>query len=1009
MINKRSLLIFLISIVFLTLLANWASAGCCLYGTLGSSCETKDSASNCTTTPMNFSSSDCASLNECQIGCCCDQGQSLGTKSTNYSCNSFTPPKTFKLDPAASSSCSCGSGSYSISGKVTKTTGTPLTPLSGATVSVGTVTTTTGSIGTYILSNVPNGTNVIVRASKNDECTPNSIALPTFIGDVSDVNIALNCQCVPETCNATSHTYCKSTSVWQTYNLTNETQKATYCSFPQCLAADSECNVSNICQAGDGVCPSICSSNPSYNNYDSDCVCSTTSNGVCPSGCDSNIGGANYDIDCNAYSPTCGDNLITYPYETCEQTPAPGQLSLCSADQCIGAGETGECNCAGLSGCGNLVLESGEECEIGMVCSNGAACENCKCGTPTCTGNNSNPSVALSFDAVDKKIIASWTLLSACLPSVIDYSIFKCSKDISGGTSCSSKTDFSPLITAISHDATNISDSDINQTSEYCYYVRVDYRDRSPGESMIKCINTGNYYCMENPPAEFCMVNSRSRCDANYNIVEVQKCGLNQHCMGPDRNGKTECLNQSVCDQCNGLYGMFSYLDLGIIYEDGSNKYCHPGSGPRVEGCYLDNTKTLFSAFNYCSSIVTCYDYKSQQTCTDSSDPCGKNRGCQWAWLDNSTHELGGICRPSNPTLQKCELCDDEKYNWLSPGCTPRVCSLFGTCYFQGVSSSKPNVKSCTKQVTAKCADYLTQQTCTGGTPVTVDAVYNTAGNRMGGTHFLTPSKDVLGLGKCYWVASANRTNGGACYRNADNLSINFIKNTGYDCSNKDYYCEADFTSPVTTIMPSAFGVYPANTNIKFAVSDNYPSDQIQTYFCVSPSLSTCYPNESVTGSIGVYSKRITTSGTYNLFYYSEDSAKNLEVVQHTQIRVDAEKPFVYLTNPANASTFPTNQLEVTVEGVTSTDSKFICAKNTKSGITRCINNCALTGNTAPCFSDQTGVFTLTISLGNNTNLTGVLFTAEDYAGNTYSNTLLGVLLKLVPPDAPLITVLPIK
>jgi hypothetical protein len=196
---------------------------------------------------------------------------------------------------------------------------------------------------------------------------------------------------------------------------------------------------------------------------------------------------------------------------------------------------------------------------------------------------------------------------------------------------------------------------------------------------------------------------------------------------------------------------------------------------------------------------------------------------------------------------------------------------------------------------------------------------------------------------------------------------------------------------------------------VKFSMSDNYPSDKIKTYFCVSSSAAVCYPTDVVNGSAGFYSKTISSSGTYNLFYYSEDPAKNLEVVKQTLIRVDAERPFIDLTNPANASTFPTNQLSVPVEGITSTDSKYVCAKNTKSGITSCINNCALTGNKTPCFSDRTGIFALTISLGSNTNLTGVVFSAEDYAGNTYSNTLLGILLDIEPPNAPIITVTPVS
>ena len=82
-------------------------------------------------------------------------------------------------------------------------------------------------------------------------------------------------------------------------------------------------------------------------------------------------------------------------------------------------------------------------------------------------------------------------------------------------------------------------------------------------------------------------------------------------------------------------------------------------------------------------------------------------------------------------------------------------------------------------------------------------------------------------------------------------------------------------------------------------------------------------------------------------------------------------------------------------------------AQNTNTGRTACINNCALTGGVNPCFSNTTGVFNLDIHIGND-NTTDVVFYAEDFAGNVYQNTLLGVLLDVDPPDQPIIIISPL-
>ena len=978
--NKKILLLGLLSALFLIYLGFFASgAGCCV-STIG--CHNVSSSLNCSTGNVTFLDGQPCSV-PCEPGCCCDYGSNSGQGNLKYFCVS---PKTFVSNPNVSigGGCSCGGNTFTVAGRIERAAGGYI---GGATVSIPSIqaSNTTNMDGFYSIGNVPANPQLQVTAHKPSEgCLPNSVSI-NLNQDKADVNIILNCACNPGDCNITLNAVCNyTTSKWHVYNWADLGERREYCIF--CGDKDPECEGSALCIDNDMKCPPGC-----IPITDSDCACSSTPNGVCPPGCE------NVDPDCTPYVATCGNGIITYPYETCEDEPSEGQMSLCNANDCANPQETDACNCRGLSGCGNLILEPSEACEIGMICPGGTPCENCQCGPISCTGTKLNPNISTNFDASNKKIIISWSLLSSCQPSVISYSVFKC--DVSQG-SCASKSEGFSYFTDTSVMLAN--DITILQNSEYCYYVKANYLGSLTGESGIACQKTGSSFCMEPHSKEFCISNIRSYCDSSNNIKPISggDCNPKKYCVGPDRDGNTACIDVGLCDLCNGLYGMYSNLDLRV---DEDKLYCYLddlGLREVVSGCYLDRTKTLFSAFDYCANVATCYDYKSEAACTDSLDPCLKNKGCEWVWLNSNVPALSGICRPKVKELQRCELCDDPAYNWLSTGCAPVVCSLFGECYYQGKSLSKLTAPTCSKRSTASCLGYATQPACTGGKPVSVDAGYDANGTRISGTHLLTTaSNDTLRLGKCFWDAVNTR-----CRRNADNYPQGNAGLFGYDCAIGDIYCEADFSSPETIILPTTFGVYPANMKILFTTSDNYPGKQIKTYFCVSQG--DCYPNELA--SSGVYQKQMTISGAHTLSYYSEDLAKNLEVVKHLTVMVDAERPFIDLTNPATTDTFPTNQLIVPIEGVTSVDSKWVCAKNTKTNQAVCINNCALTGSQQPCFPDTTGIFALTIPVGSTTNLTQVLFSAEDFAGNTYQNTLLGILLDIEPPTEPNITISPI-
>jgi hypothetical protein len=1016
--SQKLLLVFLFSAIFLIIIPSFVTAGCCIYQLLGSSCEDKPSIQNCSTSPKNFTLEACSLRPECASGCCCDLNTNAGTVETNFSC---APPNIFIPNSSLinfGAHCSCGGAAYSISGRINKDLGQGITGISGAVVSAGGIKTTTNGAGDYTLTGVPGG-NVLVKASKQGECLPNSVSLSNVNQDRSNINIQLNCVCAKGDCNIVMHAYCTQNNGWQTYDLHLPEQRDAYCAFCRLYDPATCVPVNPPCTSGDGSCPLVCSP-----TEDSDCVCSSTPNGVCPWSCSSVQGSSNYDADCKGQA-TCGNHLVEYPYETCEPAPDSNQVSLCLPVNCAKPGETGQCNCLGLSRCGNQVLDPGEVCESGMFCSDGNPCVACNCGPQTCVGTAVNPSLTAKFDAVNNRVIVSWYLLSSCASSVKYYSLIRCIKG-KNSNACSSITEFSPIDAAslsltIPPSQSNYSDAPVNGTLKYCYILNVSYlEDRlSSGGSGIVCVETGDAYCMNAHPAEFCYDNQRYSCDANYNLKPVSgdwDCNAgNRHCVGPDRNEKTTCINQSVCDACNGLYGMFANrLDVKVKVPGVAGdelRYCRPGAGHGllVQGCYLDRTKTLFSAFDYCAKITSCYDYKSEVACTDPTvceDPaniCCKNQDCEWARLDDNNPALGGICRPKTLELQSCELCDDENYNWLSPGCAPEVCNLFGKCYYLGKTSGSPDAPTCTKRSVLTCLGYKNINDCIGGSAVQVDVSYDANWKRIGGTNQFIPSNDILGLGKCYWWAFGSVPTNGVCLRDADNYPVqNYDKTPGWDCPGNELSCESDFESPETKILPRAScpsNTYGVDATISYSAIDadaRYPTDQLKTYFCISSPTSSCYPAEL--GFKGTHSITISTSGIYKLYYYSEDPAKNLEVVKSTTITVDANYPDITFTKPeglSNLTAININQQSFNVEGIVSTDTKYVCAKNIKTYKTNCTYSCALQGITPPCISD-TGNFALDISTGGVTNVTQILVSLEDFACNAY-NFKLGL-----TPDKPL-------
>ena len=399
---------------------------------------------------------------------------------------------------------------------------------------------------------------------------------------------------------------------------------------------------------------------------------------------------------------------------------------------------------------------------------------------------------------------------------------------------------------------------------------------------------------------------------------------------------------------------------------------------------------TIVDKYFSCSQVKKCAHYHSEKTCAlpDTKDPCFKNIECQWVKVygEEASSQLGlGICESTTPTHEDCQSCIS-----LLGGCTQSNCELIGggrgrNCYFDGDSNGlEIGTKGCAGREKIVCRDYDTQDDCEGGQAVNVDVQYDVNKTRIGGTHQLTASQDLLGFSKCFWDAGNNR-----CNRNADNLPDK-------DCASlTDFKCQKDFEAPVTQInIPLSplthRPLFNKEVSIDVNVQDNsYAPNLLFTFYCITNVTQTCYPTTNLLNTGGKIEETLNTSGSYKIFYYSIDPAQNLEVVQKALVEVDLDAPLITLDNIDNT----TNETEISVTGHVTSDTTQLCAENRNLPSTkRCIVSCTIDPGQNPgeCIRDDL-TFTFIIPLTgprSKETLNAVVFTAKDEVNNIAQVTL---------------------
>jgi|GEM_PF-2435110 len=424
-------------------------------------------------------------------------------------------------------------------------------------------------------------------------------------------------------------------------------------------------------------------------------------------------------------------------------------------------------------------------------------------------------------------------------------------------------------------------------TTSTCFYQDQDLQPLDPSSGQPISPFTGAAHCTATTPV---------------NQVEMDKeCGTTNQVCYYQSDGKPGCRLPSECDDCNGVFGWFIDLAAKVT---GSDDCAH------LAGCVQDNHGYADDTFSACTSVTSCYDYRSQAACESgtTTDPCKvSDGGCRWL-VPPELADLGkGVCTPKNAGASACEDCAS-----IFGFCDDELCTTMGeNCYWNtkiqwgGVEPGIPQnaAGQCLSKEAMACAYYDTEKDCVGSpsAPVSVDVTYDGKtldSTRIGGTHAVMPSGDKLGFGRCAWIAGQAAKN---CIKDANGLRA---PNPSYDNIITDDCLEApgsagvdtatcfrDVEPPVTT-MPFANGAYidaqllrSVPPIVQDAVYGNL-DPRTATRFCLTDrGVPACYPDTSfdnlLPAEVGV--------APYTIYYYSFDPAGNLEPVRSIDVNIDRD------------------------------------------------------------------------------------------------------------------------
>jgi len=632
---------------------------------------------------------------------------------------------------------------------------------------------------------------------------------------------------------------------------------------------ECRCRDSYICKGGQYCCANGCSDSP-------------CGSGTCTHG---------ESMSCGTFQGSC--ELFKYCYDgewglDCSPLPGCGvPVELC--DDGIDNDQDGGTDCADITCHGVQCNPVEQTCiaqgykdplnDIWLCCFTGQVTDCDQDGEPdTCGGcdclttpDPPTPRItALTNNFGELSVEIDW-ILDCNVPSYV----YQCMK---GNTNCDLPEHFVLISGAL--DTRQFIDNSVIPEFEFCYYVEAEY-DSTDKASEIECVTMGDSECYGQITQDFCANKTiRAHCSNDNIYSEVEDCAASgRFCMGPYQDEGTKCVYQSDCSECGNPLDMYAdYATSMATYQAPSSSIDQDTLCKEIPTCYYDYSDTTVDQFRECQEVTTCYKYRSEFACEEQSSDSGSNNKClprQCTW----NAEVGdldlGVCMEQTPDLQQCEYCNEAENNQIFDKCTVDRCKQFGDCYPRKIDGL------CVDSSKISCEDYEDEDSCTGGQDAIVNVAYDANGDRTSGNYdnSVTNSNDAAGIGLCKWTGST-------CIKDAD----------GDD--SQDPFSQ-DRTPPYSRLLTprKVLGL-----NITIEVSDLNPDGTqgqgVQfTYICVD-NTAYCYPTQQyIPDGNRVNAEFGGGHGEHTIYFYSEDKAHNLEIVQSATIEIDRDKPVITIIN----------------------------------------------------------------------------------------------------------------
>jgi len=436
------------------------------------------------------------------------------------------------------------------------------------------------------------------------------------------------------------------------------------------------------------------------------------------------------------------------------------------------------------------------------------------------------------------------------------------------------------------------------------------------GDKRCEGFEMGTYFCMLDD--DLTPENERKKiysCDEGNTLIETSDCAdldidYGDHYCTESSPGNAVCKNAGVCNILSQ-----DAIPFGLYYD---NETCYGPDLGNVTGfenfCYFDFTSSVSDKCLECSSLETCFEYHSQESCKINN--C-LGVGCSWVNATSSYGEEGGARIIDSSFLEsgflfptteqtghgycvtdnyqeddQCNLCSPDASLFEDNFCTPEICTDLGRCF----SDEKiTTCNSCGEETStaSNCFEYSSELECTG---------YQGVENHFGE---IIASEDRCYWGKCLWVPSESNSSetGGYCIKDGNGDNIDDCE--GFDAG--DYTsCKVDTTSPLTILETDSLVIIStAFPNLTFTGSDEDNAMGVVGLCMESADASDCndfeYYNysgfesteEVVVNAINTpfLLGKIIAGETYLLRFFSQDKYFNQENIQETYVFVDNKLP----------------------------------------------------------------------------------------------------------------------